>query len=161
MESLSVLSTLAAIAAMASADGITAGYRGIYICSEEAFKGKCFWHEVQPEDQTGDCLHIATPDGFKSFGPDRGLSVDVTDVKDCGDLGGSKKPWVSGVMCPGKLGLPVGALGSHAKVVKDIWVRVRVVDRLKLGVLTDLCDFHNSDYGHVSGTFIDPSTPTG
>ena len=143
------------MATTASADGINAGYRGIYICSASDFKGTCFWNEIQPEDQDGKCLHIHSPDGYKSFGPDAGLSVEIWDTQNCG----GQEAWLKDIMCPGRASLPMGALGSAPQTIKDLWVEVRVPDRKKVGKLSKECEFDNSDFGlKGDGTWVQPST---
>ena len=111
-------------------------------------------NEIQPQDQDGKCLHIHSPDGFRSFGPDAGLSVEIWDTQNCG----GQAPWLKDVMWPGRNSLPMGALGSAPQTIQDLWVKVRVKDRKKVGKLKKECDYDKSDFGlRGDGTFVVPS----
>ena len=131
------LPTLALILPLTLVQGLTAGFRGLYICPKPYWAGECFWKEIQPEERDGNkCISLHSEHGFGSLRPDKGLRITVYRTNDC-----SGEPWDM----LDKLdysGEDILATQHVAQGWKDLWVTVKKLDRKEFKKnLPEQCDF--------------------
>lgn len=118
-------------------DGITAGFHGIYICSDVHWQGTCFWHEIQYADiESHNCIHLHSDQRFGSMGPDKGLGISIWGAPNCP---GNPLPMFDPLTCPG-----TDVLDSQQIVqgVKDLYVKVKMFKRKDMDKnLPEICEF--------------------